>query len=412
MFWTYLGTALILLVLAQLALSLLAGLQRERADARRQSLEIAHLSEELAALRETRRKLAERPFPWNGIRKFVVQRKVAESADVRSFYLVPHDARPLPSFKPGQHLTFQLPHPAGGSPLVRCYSLSDRPHTGHYRVTIKRAPAPAGLGSGLFHDHVGEGDIVDVRAPSGNFFLEPTDPEPVVLIAGGIGVTPLLSMLHTLVHQKSRRAIWFFYSVRDGAHHLFKAEFATLRRDNPDIQLRVCYTQPGPADKEGEDYDLKGRLTVERLKSVLPSNNFRFYYCGPGPMLEALTGDLRRWGVPETHLHFETFGASSVKRVSRVTAGPEAARGARCLVSFRKSGLTLPWSATSGSLLELAEGAGIAIASGCRAGNCGTCVVAMQSGEVSYVQPPGLVLEARTCLTCIAQPNGDVLLDA
>ncbi|MDI1318981.1 MAG: 2Fe-2S iron-sulfur cluster-binding protein [bacterium] len=409
MFWTYLGAALILLVIGQLALSLLAGLQRERADALRQSLEIAQLKEELATLRETRHQLADRPFPWNGVRKFVVQRRVIENSDVRSFYLVPHDARPLPTFKPGQYLTFQLPHPQGSGQLVRCYSLSDRPHAGHYRVTIKRM---TGLGSGLFHSEVQEGDILDVRAPAGNFFLEPTDPEPVVLVAGGIGLTPVLSMLHTLVHQQSRREIWFFYGVRHGGDHLFRKELAEVTRDNPNIQLRICYSQPRPDDREGEDYQIRGRVTIELLRAVLPSNNYRFYYCGPGPMMEALTKELRQWGVPEAHLHYETFGASSVKQVSRATSGLEPVRAARCQVSFRKSGRTLAWSEGSGSLLELAESAGIAIPSGCRAGHCGTCVVAMQSGEVGYVQPPGLLPEARTCLTCIAQPSGDVVLDA
>ncbi len=419
MLWTYLGAALVLLVIGQLVFSLLASFQRERAHARRQRLEISRLHEELKTLRETRLRLAQTPFPWNGVRKFVVRRKVIESGDVCSFYLVPHDTRPLPGFKPGQYLTFQFPHPRGAGQLVRCYSLSDRPHSGHYRVTIKRAlpppgpmGTPAGLGSGLFHNQVQEGDILDVRAPSGNFFLEPTDPESLVLIAGGIGVTPILSMLNTLVHQKSRRVIWFFYGVRQGGDHLFKKEFAALARDNPHVQIRVCYSQPTPADVEGEDYHLKGRITVDLLKKLLPSNNFRFYYCGPGPMMEALTKDLLNWGVPESHLHFETFGASSVKRVSRATVGGEAPGAARCMVSFKRSGMSLPWGTGGGTLLELAEGAGIVIPSGCRAGNCGTCVVAMQSGEVSYVQPPGMPPEPRTCLTCIAQPNGDVVLDA
>jgi ferredoxin-NADP reductase len=400
------------LVVAQLLLSLLSRLQRTRVDARRQTLEISLLQEELATLRETRRKLAETPFPWNGVRKFVVKRKVPESHDVCSFYLAPHDAKPLPGFKPGQYLTFQLPHPQGAGQLVRCYSLSDRPQPGQYRVTIKRsAPAP-GLGSTLFHDQISEGDILDVRAPSGKFFLEPTDPEPVVLIAGGIGVTPMLSMLNTLVHQQSRRAIWFFYSVRQGSDHLFKQELATLVRDNPHIHLRICYSQPGPTDQLGEDYHLKGRVTVELLRQVLMSNNYRFYYCGPGPMMEALTKDLKEWGVPDSHLHYETFGASSVKQVSRAAVGPVAAPASSCLVTFRKSGTTLPWNAGSGSLLELAESVGVVIPSGCRAGNCGTCAVAMQSGEVTYVQPPGTPPEARTCLTCIAEPKGDVVLDA
>jgi ferredoxin-NADP reductase len=219
-------------------------------------------------------------------------------------------------------------------------------------------------------------------------------------------------MLHTLVHQQSRRAVWLFLGVRDGASHLFRSELAALVHDQPGIQVRICYSQPGENDREGEDYQVRGRVTIDLLRRELPSNNYRFYYCGPGPMMEDLTQGLRQWGVPEAHLHFETFGASSVKRVSRVTGGPESARGAFCQVSFRKSGRILAWSEGSGSLLELAEQAGIAIASGCRAGNCGTCLVAMQSGDVTYVQPPGLQPEARTCLACIAHPKGDLELDA
>jgi ferredoxin-NADP reductase len=420
MLWTYLGAALILLVIGRLAFGLGVRIVQARADARRQALEFAQFEENLALIRAQRRMLVETPLSWNGFRKFVVRRKVPECANVCSFFLAPHDTKPLPLFKPGQYLTFRLPNPLGGGPLVRCYSLSDRPHADYYRVTVKRAGVDSangmvgGLSSSYFHDRIKEGDIVDVRAPAGNFFLEPTDSEPIVLIGGGIGLTPIYSMLATLAHQRSRRPIWVFYGLRNRLDHVFKQELAILARDNPHINVRICYSRWGPNDEHGEDYHVQGRVTVELLRRTLPSNNFRFFYCGPGAMMEGLTAGLREWGVPEEHLHFEAFGPSSVQLVSHATAPvePAAAKPTLTAVTFRKSGVTQLWDGSQGSLLTLAELAGIAIPSGCRAGNCGTCVVALHAGEVSYTHAPGVPLEARTCLTCLAQPKGDVTLDA
>lgn len=420
MLWTYLGAALILMVIVRLAFGLVVRILQARANARRLALEFEQFEENLALLRARRRMLVDTPLPWNGFRKFVVRRKVMECEDVCSFLLAPHDTRPLPAYKPGQYLTFRLPNPLGGTPLVRCYSLSERHHPDYYRVTIKRAAAApgsgqaGGLSSSYFHDQVKEGDIIDVRAPAGNFVLEPAESDPVVLIAGGIGLTPIYSMLDTLVHMRSRRPIWLFYGLRNRHDHVFRQELAILARDNPHINVRVCYSRSGANDVHGEDYQVQGRVTVELLRRTLPSNNFRFFYCGPGPMMEALTAGLKAWGVPEAHLHFEAFGASSVQLVTQATALAEPAKAAphTHMVTFRKSGVTKAWDPAQGTLLNLAEQAGIAIASGCRAGNCGTCVVALHAGEVGYVHAPGVPLEARTCLTCLAHPKGDVTLDA
>jgi ferredoxin-NADP reductase len=419
MFWTYLGLAIILLVAGQLVVGLLVTLRRNRIAAARSAFEIARFTEELAAVRDSRRKLAQEPVPWNGFRKFVVRRKVEESPLVRSFYLEPHDSKPLPGFRPGQYLTFRLPSLNRYGQLIRCYSLSDHPQPTHYRVTIKRALPPrgnpavdSGLGSGFFHDQIDVNDILDLRAPAGNFFLDPADPEAVVLVGCGIGLTPIYSMLATLVHAKSRRTVWFYYGVRNGGEHLFRSELAAIARDNPHIHLRICYSQPRPEDRLGEDYHVHARVTVDLLKSELPSNNFHFYYCGPSLMMESMTNGLKDWGVPASHLHFETFGPLSVQRVSKAVAGAQPFVTQQKFVTFRKSGTAVPWDGSHATLLDLAEQAGVVIPSGCRTGNCGTCVVALQEGDVTYIQPPGTPPEARTCLTCIAQPKGDLVLDA
>lgn len=419
MFWTYLGLAVILLVVGQLVLGLLASVRRNRIIAERSAFELARFTEELAAVRDSRRKLAQEPLPWNGFRKFVVRRKVEESPLVRSFHLEPHDTKPLPVFKPGQYLTFRLPSLNRYGQLIRCYSLSDHPQPTHYRVTIKRALPPVGnpevtpgLGSGFFHDQIEVNDILDLRAPAGNFFLDPADPDAVVLIGCGIGLTPIYSMLATLVHQKSRRTVWFYYGVRHGGEQLFRTELAAIAREQPQVRIRLCYSQPGPEDRPGEDYHVQGRVTAELLRGELPSNNFHFYYCGPGTMMEAMTNGLKDWGVPASHLHYETFGPLSVQKVSKAVAGMVPFVTQQKFVTFRKSGTAVPWDGSSATLLDLAEQAGVVIPSGCRAGNCGTCVVALQEGEVTYIQPPGTPPEARTCLACIAQPKGDLVLDA
>ncbi len=374
--------------------------------------EFTRLAGELAAAREARQKPAAEAAPWNGFRQLVVRKRIEESPHVCSFHLAAHDGKPLPAFKPGQYLTFRLPGSGReGGQLVRCYSLSDHPHQSHYRVTIKRVlPAPGapagGLGSTLFHAQIKENDVLDVRAPSGKFCLDPADLTPVVLIGGGIGLTPVYSMLAALVHQKSRRPVWFFYGLRHRREHLFKAELDAIARDHPHIRIRVCYSQPDPTDRLGEDYHVAGRITPELLRAELPSNDFSFYYCGPGAMMEAMTAGLKAWGVPAERLHFEAFGPLSVKR-----AGPAGAT-VRHQVTFRKTGTARPWDESCGTLLDLAEQAGVAIASGCRTGNCGTCLVAMPEGAVTYVQTPGTPPEPRTCLACIAQPKGDLVLEA
>ena len=413
-----LGSCLIALTVAGAGAAGVSQVRRNRFEAERRALELELLRNRLESERERRQAGQGTALPWNGFRKFVVRRKVEEAAHLCSFYLAPHDGKPLPDFKPGQYLTFQLPVPGQAKPIIRCYSLSDRPRPDYYRVSIKRVPAPpdtpgapAGIGSNYFHDHVQEGDIVDVKAPSGHFFLEPSERGGVVLIGGGIGVTPMLSMLHTLVAHQSRRDVWFVYSVRSSDEHIMRDVLRTVARESPNVRIVVCYSRPGPGDVPGQHFDEAGRASVELFKRILPSNNFDFYMCGPGAMMETLTRELHDWGVPEGRVHFETFGPSSVKKVGTATHTAPAT-ATKCAVNFRRSGKVVDWNGSAGNLLELAEQAGVAIASGCRAGNCGTCAVAVQGGEVTYVQSPGSPPEPGTCLTCVAQPKGDLVLDA
>jgi ferredoxin-NADP reductase len=413
-----LGLCLIAITAVGAGSAVLRQIGRDRFERKRHDLEIALLRSRLEEEHELRSARSRSTLPWNGFRKFVVKQKVLEADGLTSIYLGPHDGRALPDFMPGQYLTFQLPIAGQSKPVIRCYSLSERPRRDYYRITVKYLAAPPdspgiapGLGSGYFHNDVREGDIIDVKAPGGHFFLDPMEKGGVVLIGGGIGVTPMLSMLNTLVGLHSRREVWFFYSVRNSDDHIMRDALQTIARENPNMHIVVCYSRPRQDNVAGQHYDEVGRLSVNLIRGRLPSSNFDFYMCGPGAMMEDLTRELLDWGVPSSRIHFETFGPSSVKKVGGVTH-PPMALAKKFSVKFKRSGKSVDWTGACSNLLELAEQSGVAIASGCRSGNCGTCVVAVQAGEVEYMQTPGSAPDPGTCLTCVAMPKADLVLDA
>jgi hypothetical protein len=362
------------------------------------------------------------PAAWSGYREFVVRRRVVEDAgaSICSFYLAPTDGQPLPPYKPGQYLTFNLevPDPAGGPPraLVRCYSLSDRPHPEGYRITIKRVPAPPGradlppgASSNHFHDRVQEGTRLSVRAPSGHFHLIEEGDLPIVLIAGGIGITPLLSILNTLAHRSDPREVWLFYGVRNGSEPIMKDHLKALREGHPSLHLHVCYSQPHASDEHGRDYQHEGRVDIQLLRRSLPFGRYEFYLCGPPPLMESLVPALEDLGVAPENLHYESFGPASLSR-RRPQAQTEPAADRAITVRFGRSGKTVPWDPKAGSLLALAEDQGIRVESGCRAGSCGSCQTAIEAGEVEYLQTPDADIAPGHCLLCIGKPATDLTL--
>jgi ferredoxin-NADP reductase len=418
-----LGVVLVGLVAYQLGIVSLAALRRltQQNEQARLVSELLRLKIEAAKKRQEQSTLA-----WNGYRKFVIDRKIEEACDICSFYLVPHDQKSLPHYKPGQYLTFRLNIPGRDKAIVRCYSISDRPRTSDYRVTIKRVRpprdkpnAPPGLVSSYFHEQLSEGDILDVQAPRGQFFLEPEKERPAVLIAGGVGVTPLLSMARTIAELESGREIMFFYGVRNGTEHAFKDELEELTKNHDNVRLVVAYSQPTRDDEavEGQAYQHVGRVDIELIKSYLQSTNYEFYICGPAPMMETLNQKLAKWGVAKQDIKMEAFGAATVSKTrgepskSPMTSGG-AETPATCQVTFARTGKKCGWDEKAGNLLDFASANGIQIESGCRAGNCGTCVIAIKSGKVAYMTEHGAELEDGTCLTCIAAPDGDLVIDA
>jgi len=421
MIWEAVGAIFVVGALGQVSLVTLQNVLRARGESRRNQLDLELLQNELEMMRDLRRKRSDSALPWNGYRKFLVSKKIMEAKDVCSFHLTPHDQRPLPEFFPGQYLTFQLEIAGLARPLVRCYSLSAGPRRESYRVTIKHitaaADAPPGVASSHFHEHVKEGDILDVKAPAGRFYLDPAGNQSLVLIGGGIGVTPVLSMLDTLSARPSTREIWFFYGVRNRAEHAMKEELSAIAREHPNVRLHVSYSKPDPDNKKtgdapiGSEYLHEGRVSVDLFREVLPSNNYDFYICGPGAFMQSITEGLKDWGVPDDKIHFETFGPSSVKKIAPVAA-PDAVNQPGYSIQFKKSGKVVNWTGASSNILELAEANGISIPSGCRAGSCGTCQVAVFSGDVAYLDKSDFQTNPGTKLTCIGTPKSDLVLDA
>lgn len=404
----------------QVSFLAVSGARRARYERMRSGLERQRLMLDIQAAELRIQTVAQAKSAWNGLRKFTVRKKVLEADDTYSFYLEPHDGKALPPFKPGQYLTFQLALPGASKPLVRCYSLSDCGRSKHYRVTIKRcAPPPQsehppGVCSSFFCDTVKEGDILDVKAPNGHFYLDLDKIRPAVLISGGIGVTPMVSMANALIEAGSTREIWFFFGARNSADHMFKDYMAELAAKYGHVRMNVCYSKPLPADVKERDYQHAGRVSVDLFKQLLPSNNYDYFLCGPGPFMESITSDLRAWGVPDEWVHFEAFGPASVKRAPKPeTTGAQAlAPAAGIEVKFAKSGISAIWNGAHASLLDLAEENGVKMEAGCRAGNCGSCLVAIKSGEVEYLGGHGADAERGSCLTCVCKPKGALVVDA
>ncbi len=363
---------------------------------------------------------------WAGWREFrVAQRAFEDAAQSQcSFYLQPVDGQPLLPFNPGQFLTFALnvtPRSSDGAAtaraITRCYSLSDRPESAHYRVTIKRVPAPPdhpefapGLSSNHFHDHVQVGDILRVKAPAGHFFIDPDPNVPAVLIAGGIGITPMMSMLRWCVAQHPQRVIHLYYGLRSGGEHAFKQQLEDVAASHPPLRLNIVYSRPGESDLLGRDYQHKGRVDVELLRRTLPHGRHQFYVCGPPAMMQVLVPALAEWGAPIADIHYEAFGPASVKLpgAPAVTASAVAAVDVR----FQRAGRTLTWDARDASLLDFAERHGVEVESGCRSGGCGTCETRLLAGTVQYEHAPDHDVAPGYCLLCVGRPSSALVLEA
>lgn len=362
-----------------------------------------------------------------GFRAFRVVAKVRESSIITSFHLEPVDPADWRPWRPGQFLVLRLPAGDGGAPILRNYSLSGPSDAaGRYRITVKREPAsapvhPAGLGSNFLHDRVAEGDLIEVEGPRGDFVLDEASDRPVLLISGGVGLTPMVAMLHRLAAHGDRRVL-FLHGCENGDVHALRDEVADLARRRAGLGAHVVYRNPTPDDLARGRMSGAGIIDRALLQSLLCLDDYDVYLCGPPAFMQALYTLLRGLGVAENRIAYEFFGPATVLKaggsppsvpvtaVAAPVAAPQGAAGAP-EVEFRASGRRAAWGGGTASLLDLAEGQGLEPAFSCRAGICGTCAAPLLSGEIEYFDEPLDQPAEGHILLCCSRPLGPVVLD-
>jgi ferredoxin-NADP reductase len=251
-----------------------------------------------------------------------------------------------------------------------------------------------------------------VKAPSGHFFIDPDATAPAVFIAGGIGITPMMSMLRWCVAEQPERVVHLYYGVRSSADHAFKGLLEELVGSHPVLQLHVVYSSPGPDDVQGRDYRHAGYIDLDLLRSSLPHGRHQFYVCGPLPMMQSLVPALREWGVKDVDIHFEAFGPASVRPAMSATSEPLPAPSTPLDVRLNRSGRTLAWDGQDANLLDFMERHGVAVDSGCRSGSCGACETKLVSGAVHYAERPDHDIARGHCLLCVGTPRSALVLEA
>jgi ferredoxin-NADP reductase/MOSC domain-containing protein YiiM len=353
------------------------------------------------------------PPAWAGFRPLTVTEIHCESPEVLSLSLGAPDGAGLPVWLPGQSITLRLPAGSAPAPLIRNYSLSNRPGSQTFRISVKREPC--GAASGYLHTYIRRGDSVDVAAPRGAFFLSGGD-RPVVLLSAGVGVTPLLAMLYSLVEAESQREVWWLHGARDGAHHAFVGESRGLLNRLPGSHIHIAYSRPADTDRLGADYSTRGRLSMDTIVDLGLPRDADAYLCGPVAFMAELGTGLAGYGVDPARIHSETFGAEAaltpgVAPTSTPPHLPAGPPGTGPEVSFARSGLAAPWGPGTGSLLEFAEQCDVPTRWACRTGVCHTCETALLSGAVRYDPEPLEPPADGNILICCARPTEGVVLD-
>ena len=353
------------------------------------------------------------PPAWRGFRPLRISRKLRESGNVTSLLLEPTDGEPVAARLPGQFVVLRL-EPESAPALTRSYSLSGAPGATTYRVSVKREAH--GAASAYIDDGLQVGDIVQASAARGDFTLRPGD-TPVVLLSAGIGVTPVLAMLHALAAEASTREIWWLYGTRNGREHPFAEETRGLLKALAHHHTHICYSSPDPEDRANVDFDAPGHLNTRVLGELNLPRNGDFYICGPSTFMSDLTAGLKELGVAPNRIHTETFGAgpsitpgiaAAPRRPPHLPAGTP---GSGPMVSFARSGLNVRWGSSFKSLLELAEACDVPVRYACRTGVCHTCESGLVAGKIGYRPDPIDAPADGIVLICFAQPEGDVVID-
>jgi ferredoxin-NADP reductase/MOSC domain-containing protein YiiM len=338
---------------------------------------------------------------WAGFRPLRVSKVVPESATVSSIYLTAPDQSPLPPARPGQYLALRVTG-AGQPAPVRSYSLSSAPGPDAYRISVKREPF--GAVSRFLNGTLRPGATLEVAAPRGDFTLG-AGTGPVLLISAGIGLTPVLAMLHELAARLSEREVWWIHGARGPQEHPLATEAHALLACLPNAREHVFYSMAG------------GRLSKDKLLALEIPAEASAYICGPASFMTDMRDALTAAGLDPGRIHTELFGAlpsinpGLTGQASRAPHQPPGPAGTGPMVTFTRSGISARFGAAGRSLLELADACDVPSRWSCRTGVCHTCVTPLLSGSVSYSPGPLEPPADGEVLICCARPSADIVLD-
>lgn len=352
---------------------------------------------------------------WQGWREFVCVDRQIESSVITSFYLEPADGRLLPEYQPGQHVLVNIDIPGQQNPVTRSYSLSDCTDSNRFRISVKREPKPA-VGSRFLHKHLTPGERIKLKAPRGRFVLNTDPKQPVVLLSGGVGITPMLAMLNHIATRDKDRETWFIHAAISSREHAFAEHVKQLYHAHENIHTHICYDSPAQNDIQGVHYHTKGRITIELLETLLPWRDFEFYLCGPKPFMQALGQGLLERGIPKKRILWEAFGGDGFNPLQ---TQDEAERENKhnpvntetVSVTFQKSAKTVQWQSSQKSLLDLALANNIPASYSCRSGDCHTCSYKLIKGDIRYLEQPEEAPQPGYILLCQSIPDGNVTID-
>ncbi len=369
----------------------------------------------------------------NQWRAFTVSKIEDESSTIRSFYLQPKDDAPVLPFPPGQHLTLRIKQQNTENWLVRNYTVSSAPTQSGYRISVKREEY--GQVSTALHSQLSTGSEIQIKAPSGHFFIDNTQQRPAILIGAGVGITPMVAMANDAVNEGMRtryiRPMAVIQAAKNRQQRAFYAELSNIaKRSAGRIQYYSVLSDIHYAQTESSatsnDYTSQGRISQNLVMDVLNaiatehSDDFPslfdkdFYLCGPQGFMQSMYDLLIGIGVKDEDIHAEAFGPSSLVRQSTDTSANPEKEAESALITFAQSGIEQSWNRGDKPLLDVAESKGLTPPYSCRNGQCGSCAVKLKSGAVTYRTKPSAHIDASEVLLCCAVPAKDsdtVILD-
>lgn len=349
----------------------------------------------------------------NSYQTYEVFKVEIESDAISSFYLRRKYGQKLPPHKPGQFLPIKTSLPGHDKPETRTYTISNAPNDDYFRLSVKRESAGARV-SNYLHDHATPGFQLEAMPPRGKFVLEKTSRRPAVLLSAGVGITPMVAMMESIIKEaqttKKTRKVYFVHGARNSTTQAFAARVRNLAECHSGAHVHIRFSQPLTTDVIGTTYDSEGHVDVELLQHLLPIDDYEFYLCGPATFMLALYDGLAGLGVRQERIHYESFGPATVLHSSSKTDQSGVADGAvgdPIDVRFAISEVNAKWRPTDGTLLELAEAAGLSPNFACRSGLCGTCATRMTCGKVNYIEEPTAAYGDDEILLCCAVPRYD-----